>query len=370
MARIDELEGIRGLLAVWVVFVHLLPAAGIEAGNLGVFEPLFGELIRVQIFCIMSGFVIFIMMSRRREAYLPYLSRRLLRIYPVYIFAFALSVAMSGIAFEALQAAQFPGPKNDGRIAIYEESFAQWPAHVLSHLSLTHGIVPHQWLPSGAYAFLGQAWNISTEFQFYVIAPLLFWLLHDVRLALRIMAVAGLAVVWYLAARWPNEAALSHFAIYFLTGIASYYAWRRSWKDQMLLNKATILAAALAVGALSIAIGMWIFIFGSALYVRDRAGQEGVITRGFKTKPMLFLGSISYSLYLLHMIPLYGTMYLLNGLDLPRSTYALLLGFGTFGLAIPLSMLATRYVEGAFYQSRRRQHAPVEKRPDYAWRNR
>ena len=130
MARIDELEGLRGFLAVWVVIVHLLPAADIEANNLGVLEPLFGELIRVQIFCIMSGFVIFMMMSRRREPYLPYLSRRFLRIYPVYLFAFVLSVAMSGIAYEALQAADFTGPMNAGRIAVYEASFAWWPQHV------------------------------------------------------------------------------------------------------------------------------------------------------------------------------------------------------------------------------------------------
>ena len=257
-----------------MVVVHLLGAASVEPSSLGILEPLFGELIRVQIFCIMSGFVIFMMMSRRREPYLPYLSRRFLRIYPVYIFAFVLSVAMSGIAYDALEAADFPGSKNADRIAIYEASFAMWPQHLLSHLTLLHGIVPNQWLPFGAYAFLGQGWNISTEFQFYVIAPVLFWVLHDARLTFKILMIAGIAAAWYVGMRWPNGAALSYFAIYFLTGIASFYAWRRSWKDRGLLNKWTIAAAAVAVGTASIAIGMWIFIFGSALYVRDRAGNS------------------------------------------------------------------------------------------------
>lgn len=353
MVRIDELEGLRGFLAVWVVVVHLLGAASVEPSSLGILEPLFGELIRVQIFCIMSGFVIFMMMSRRREPYLPYLSRRFLRIYPVYIFAFVLSVAMSGIAYDALEAADFPGSKNADRIAIYEASFAMWPQHLLSHLTLLHGIVPNQWLPFGAYAFLGQGWNISTEFQFYVIAPVLFWILHDARLTFKILMIAGIAAAWYVGMSWPNGAALSYFAIYFLTGIASFYAWRRSWKDRGLLNKWTIAAAAVAVGTASIAIGMWIFIFGSALYVRDRAGKEDALSRALKLKPMLFLGKISYSLYLLHMIPLYGVMYGLNMLDMPQAAYLMLLGLGTFGLGIPLSMFATRYVEGAFYQPKR-----------------
>ena len=121
-----------------------------------------------------------------------------------------------------------------------------------------------------------------------------------------------------------------------------------------------ISAAALAVGAVSIAIGIWIFIFGSALYVRDRAGSEDILSKALKLKPMLFLGKISYSLYLLHMIPLYGVMYGLNALDLPQATYIALLGFGTFALAIPFSLFATRYVEGAFYRSERRAPVAVE----------
>jgi len=370
LARIEELEGLRGLLAVWVVFVHLLPASGIEASNLGVWEPLFGELIRVQIFCVMSGFVIFMMMSRRREPYLPYISRRFLRIYPVYLFAFALSMAMSGIAYEALQSADFTGPKNAGRIAIYEASFAQWPEHVLSHLTLLHGIVPDQWLPFGAFAFLGQAWNISTEFQFYLIAPILFWILHDARPFMKVLFIAGIAAAWYVGMRWPNGAALSYFAIYFLTGIISYYLWNRSWSDQAYLNKWTITVAALAIGTVSIAIGIWIFIFGSALYVRDRAGKEDALSAALKLKPMLFLGKISYSLYLLHMIPLYGVMYGLNLLDLSQGIYVVFLGIGTFALAIPISMFATRYVEGAFYQSKRRPPAAVGTTSRLAWRRR
>ncbi len=169
MKRIDQLEGLRGLLAAWVVLVHLLPAAGIDPDSMGALKPLINEKIRVQIFCIMSGFVIFVMMSSLSEDYSTYIARRIKRIYPVYIFAFFLSIGFAWIAYQALHTADFGSVRNAGRIAILDRSFENWEMNTLAHMTMLHGIIPDSWLPLGAYAFLGQAWNISTEFQFYLI---------------------------------------------------------------------------------------------------------------------------------------------------------------------------------------------------------
>ncbi|MGH6761119.1 MAG: acyltransferase family protein [Phyllobacterium sp.] len=352
MNRIDELEGLRGLLAAWVVIVHLLPAAGIEPNALGVFKPLFGELIRVQVFCIMSGFVIFMMMAKVKEDYPVYIARRLRRIYPVYILAFGLSILFSGIAYEALQQARFGSIRNAGRIDLLDAGFSQWPQHVLAHVTLTHGIIPHNWLPSGAYTFLGQAWNISTEFQFYLIAPLVFWCLHRQNLITRGIYIAGLLFACLLLRQWPNSASLGKYIIYFATGILSYYAWKLDWSDRRFFNPVTVVLAALVIGWFKLAIGGWIFIFGSALIVRDQERSAGY-TAGFLKHPvMIFLGGISYSLYLLHMIPLYFWMYAINGLPLDKTAYFTLLTTLTFATAIPMSIMCNRYVESRFYSSK------------------
>ncbi|WP_420962865.1 acyltransferase family protein [Brucella sp. IR073] len=352
MNRIDELEGLRGLLAVWVVAVHLLPAAGIEPHSFGIFAPLFGELIRVQIFCIMSGFVIFMMMAKLQESYPVYLARRVKRIYPVFILAFVLSILMSGIAYEALKAAEYGGARNALRLKLFEDSFAHWPYHVLAHATLTHGIIPEHWLPNGAYAFLGQAWNISTEFQFYVIAPLVFWCLHRPSLLLRGLLVAGLFTVWWLFRKWPNNADLAQYAVYFATGIVSYYAWKRDWSDRRFFNPATVILASALMCWLDFALAGWIFVFGSALIVRDQNRPTGYVASLLQHPIMLWLGAISYSLYLLHMIPLYFWMYVINGFHLGQASYALLLTTLTFATAIPMSFLCNKYVESVFYKSK------------------
>lgn len=43
--------------------------------------------------------------------------------------------------------------------------------NILAHIPLIHGLIPPSALPDAAAAFLGRAWSISTEWQFYLIAP-------------------------------------------------------------------------------------------------------------------------------------------------------------------------------------------------------
>ena len=352
MKRIDQLEGLRGLLAVWVVVVHLLPAAGLEPEGLGPFKALFNEKIRVQIFCIMSGFVIFMMMSARHEPYFLYLRRRLQRILPAFLLAFALSILMAGIAYQALTQADFDSAHNAGRIGILDQSFLYWPHHILTHATLIHGLIPESWLPLGSYAFLGQGWNVSTEFQFYVIAPVVFFFLHQPLRWLRVLFVAGaLAVLWKLR-YYPNGSFLGYYAIYFAAGIASYYLWKLKFTNRRLFNPWTVLAASVAVGFLDLAIAGWIFVFGFAILVRDQKRAKDPVTRFLELPPMMFLGTISYSLYLLHMVPLYGFMYLLNGHGLSQPAYLASLAALTFAVSIPMAMLSQKYVEQAFYASK------------------
>lgn len=352
MKRIDQLEGLRGLLAVWVVVVHLLPASGIEPEGLGQFQVLFNEKIRVQIFCIMSGFVIFMMMSSTRENYGAYLMRRLKRIYPAYMLAFVLSILTAGIAYQALLTADFESIRNAGRLKILDESFLNWPYHVIAHATLLHGVNPEQWLPLGSYAFLGQGWNISTEFQFYVIAPVAFFFLHQPLRWLRALFVlAGLAA-WWLLRHWPNGSLVSYFAIYFVAGIASYYLWQRRWEDRRLVNPITVTLAAILAGFLDLAIGGWVFVFGYAVLIRDQGRAKDPVTRFLEQPAMMFLGTISYSLYLLHMIPLYGWMYVLNDQDLSQPAYFAILSTLTFASAIPLALVSQKYVEQTFYRSK------------------
>jgi len=352
MNKIKELDGLRGILAVWVVLAHLLPSAGVSPHRFGFFAPLFGEHLRVQIFCILSGFVIFLMQSRRRQGYGAFLIGRLRRLYPAYLVAFGLSVVVSGIALSAVQNASFGGIRQQVRISLLAASMERAPEHLLAHLTMLHGVIPESWLPYAAYSFLGQAWNISTEFQFYLVAPFLFLGLATGPLWRRTAFGLGCLVICYLLRDWPNPADLAQYAVFFALGIASFVVWGRAWSNPRYLNPVLLLLASVAIFFLfNMAVGIWVFVFGWLLLVRDQAYGKSPIA-WLATRPMQWLGGVSYSLYLLHMIPLYLGMYLLNGLDLERKAYLALLALFTFALGLPMAQMSSVHVEQRFHISR------------------
>ncbi len=357
MGKIRELDDLRGLLAVWVVCVHLLATAGVNPSSFGFLAPLFGEHMRVQIFCILSGFVIFLMQSRRPESYGTFMMGRLLRIYPAYLVAFVLSVLCADFAMSVLQTAPYPGPRGEVRIVLMQSAFDRMPEHLLAHLTLLHGLIPEGWLPNAAYAFLGQAWNISTEFQFYLVAPLLFLGLATGPRWRRIaVAVSGVGL-WYLLHDWPNPADLAQYAPYFVLGILSFFFWQRDWSDRRHLNPLVVLAlSGLTFAFADMATGIWAFILGSLALRRDQGRIAWGIT-WLSTKPMQDLGRISYSLYLLHMMPLYVGMAMLNDAGLDRKPYLLLLTVVTFSLALPMSWICAHYVEAPANALKRRERA-------------
>lgn len=83
--RIAPIEGLRGLLALCVVVYYALAASGLEAGWRGPFAVLASGLNAVDVFMIVSSFVIFFLLETAHERYFRFLFRRFVRLYPVYL---------------------------------------------------------------------------------------------------------------------------------------------------------------------------------------------------------------------------------------------------------------------------------------------
>lgn len=81
-----SIEGLRGWLAWWVVIGHSFIIAGTPEWLPGQISNLIrrGD-VAVNAFIIVSGFVVTHLLMKKDEAYIPYIIRRVFRLWPVYL---------------------------------------------------------------------------------------------------------------------------------------------------------------------------------------------------------------------------------------------------------------------------------------------
>ncbi len=157
MKRFGQIEGLRGLLAVWVALSHMI-------GYSGAFVPAWtaqwlvnGGTHAVHVFMIVSGFVITHLVIEGQEAYGPYLIRRFFRLFP----AFAI-VCLLGWATQDLFIVGINARGNPVLSALYTDRAAEVALHplrhIIAHATLFHGLLPEQVLPMADGSFIGTGW--------------------------------------------------------------------------------------------------------------------------------------------------------------------------------------------------------------------
>src|SRR5215207_7650556 len=95
MRRMVCLDGLRGVLAFYVLLSHSLPFAPLPPWLLSLFVH--GGA-AVDVFFILSGLVIVQSLASFEYRPLPFLIARVARIYPVFLAVFALAVAVQPMA--------------------------------------------------------------------------------------------------------------------------------------------------------------------------------------------------------------------------------------------------------------------------------
>jgi peptidoglycan/LPS O-acetylase OafA/YrhL len=295
MGRLKRLDGIRGLLAVYVMLGHALPLTIAPA----IIQSLFrhGEA-GVDLFFALSGLVIAFSLQRFGGRFRPFIIARARRLFPVYVLVLAASIALAlcgdplctlpwaGAQARDIVSATLPAPL--------------WP-DIIAHITLLHGIIPQAVLPYAYVTLLGPAWSLSTEWQFYLIiglaAPH-----HLGRFALIILAIGA---AWHLLpyGAYFSRAFFPDAAPYFALGLASA-AWLRG-------NRRTLLPCILGACAIGLLTSpekvIPPLIWGGIMLAQ--AKPWGAI---LEHRALQYLGAISYPLYLVNEPVLRGMALLLG----------------------------------------------------------
>lgn len=256
----------RGIASLSVAWLHLTNTATPlvrASGSLG--------WLGVDCFFVISGFVI--PYSLRASGYRTadfgrFLARRLVRLEPPYIASIVLMVLLAFVS------AHVPGFRGQ------QPAFSA--PQLLAHLLYLIPLTKYHWV-NLVY------WTLAYEFVFYIACGLLFTLLWRRHLGFTI----ALSVAVFVAARLLTHAWDARILL-FLFGISAM-RWKTG-RDRLWLFLGTVLATAATIAATG-AIPSAIVGSASAMAVAFlKVPAYG---------PLTWLGTISYSLYLIH-VPIGG----------------------------------------------------------------
>lgn len=317
MKHIGQFEVLRGIAALWVFISHALLISEISAGPLGR-----GEL-AVDVFIVLSGYVIAMMINNKNEPYRIYIFRRWARLYPLFLVALAAGIATQSLYDPVLGQALFTGVADPVWANRNEVVNANFLTNLGLHLTMLHGAVPDRVVPMSALAFSGPLWSISLEWQFYLIAPLLVWALMPRRWFIGAIALAVIVAGRVVASGFWDAAVPSFLPLkleLFALGIICAHAWPYAQRAGAWVLVVVFLggcALAEATGQSLIVAALW---FGT--YCLAAAGTKWKATefgnRAYTLPPLRWLGERSYGLYVLHM-PI--VLMISANLIVPNATY-------------------------------------------------
>lgn len=324
-----DIDGLRALAVLVVCVFHAFPAM------------LPGGFVGVDVFFVISGFLITSILHKDMQggtfSLATFYARRVRRIFPSLLFTLVLVLAL-------------------GWFVCLDDEYRQVGKHVVASATFTSNLV--YYLESGYFDAAAESkpllnlWSLAVEEQFYIVWPLLLFLVHRRTWSFIawVSALAGLSLLVSEMLLWYRPAAsffmpFSRFWELAAGGLAAYCLSRGMWRLSgvrasvlALSGLALILSSCLWLDPTVAFPGVWAIppVAGALLLII--AVDSPVNRRFLSSPPLVWLGLISYPLYLLHW-PLLTFVRIVT--PNPSATEILV----CMALAVALSYLLLRVVE-------------------------
>lgn len=325
--RLEELDSLRGLAALSVVFHHfliVLPVVFEDKSALPFlkYTPIHlfwsgGEA--VTFFFVLSGFVLSLPFLAGRNVHYPsFLAKRICRIYIPYLIAIGVGLGVLSVA----------GNQEVVGLSAWVNRIWQYPIDrqmIQSHLVLIGRI--------NNDAIDPVIWSLVHEMRISLVFPLLMLPVIRLNWKINLLIVGGLACaglfIQHLIAGYPqywNDCGLSlQYSSLFLVGaLLAKNKKKISHTLRIATRPFRILACAIALGLYTYP---WWFVHKSKMLhmpiindfvvcagvsiIISLALTPGVLSRVLNSRPVVFLGKMSYSLYLYHCLVLLACLHLL-----------------------------------------------------------
>lgn len=388
--RLPVLDGLRAMSCVMVYFIHSWMSSGSPDGPtvMTLWGHDFSWTVRivhtlftfVDLFMVLCGFCLFWPLCKTPEAirdwsWTNYVYRRLRRICPPYYAAIAFVILLPQLLVVCT------------RLLGGEAKFQPNPSmgSIVSHLAFAHTLFPAYWAD-----ITGSFWSLGLEMQFYLVFPLVVFLCRRQRLAVIAgMIVASIIFRTMVNILLPDQNDQRLWTISFLgrwmefaVGMAAAIIAARYYRrGQLLRGWVGTTAVVAAIGAyvlawngtierlpaivqllpwqtmlISISCGLLIFAVTST---------RTFIRRIFESKPVVKLGLMSYSFYLIHQTcAWFIAEFLRKRLHLENGPQIWLIN-STLGLALVMVLAYPFYrvFEKPFISAPKKKAKPAAARP-------
>lgn len=310
------LDGLRAIAALYVVLNHIAlyfkfnftVLNSLQSRSISIFH--YGHQ-AVNFFIVLSGFCLAIPFVGRRECSinpLDFYIKRAKRILIPYYVAMFISL---------LLIASCIGDKNG---TIWDYSLPVSTSDIILHLFLLHDL-----FSSHLSTINGPFWSISVEFRIYLIFPLLvlIWQKRGIFKAFLIaclISVVLFSIMFYVKAYIDADIALnwsgvSPYLILFTFGMAaSYISFDKGvekWRSKvpwlllslglLIVNRFIITLKPFVDNPYSFQLDDIIFGFVVACLLISISGEKATyLKRALSFKPLVFIGTFAFSIYLLH----------------------------------------------------------------------
>lgn len=296
--EILALTGIRGAAALWVLMFHFAGALMYLLPASKFLQPLAIQgYLGVDVFFVLSGFIMSyvyesVTFDLQARSYGHFIWNRFSRIYPNHL-------AMLFVLALLVLAAHLLGVAISG-----DYPLAKLPFQLL---------MVHAWPNFDGGAWNYPSWSISAEwFAYMIVFPCGVMLIQKKALRNHPWLWIGLAVAAYFilsrtCLQGPKYHALLQVTCEFSAGMGAYLIYRNHVPDMKLVSRWLPL---LAVLLLCLYYSPWsagaaaLTICGAPLIVIGLAESDTRLARVLGAGPMLWLGRISYALYMSHAVVL------------------------------------------------------------------
>jgi len=282
--QIDSLTGLRAVAAGWVMLMHFREITPTRIWKFPIVDTLIANgAFGVDIFFVLSGFILChvywgsFCSGVTADQCRKFMLYRFARIYPVHLVTFAVMLGLLAVKLIISGGGGLPERYD--------------PITIATTLTLTHAWVPGIQTPNMP------AWSISAEWFAYILFPALCFLLSYSKWTQAFYVAAGFGLAFF-EPLGPND--LAHVLSGFLVGMAAYRAmpgvhWMKIGRFTGLFLIAVV--AFWAQGPFPrVGIGLLLF----ATLIVTLADSKDLLSRFLGLRVIVYLGEISYSLYMIH----------------------------------------------------------------------